>query len=192
MTGKEAIIAKIMADAQRKANSTLEEGSKKALEIISVAHNDAKIYKDKHMAESYVERDEIVKRKITVANLEVKKSLLKVKKTMIDKAFDEALVEIKKEKDAYLALIERMLSFAEDGDVVTIAESDKNVVKKTWVTERAKKLGKIITVNKEYGNFAGGIILSGSGSDKNLTLEVELDSVRDIYEPQIAELIFGE
>ena len=80
MTGKEAIIEKIKSDARQKANSTLEEGAKKAQEAIAIARSDAKIYKDKHMEESYVERDEIINRKITVANLEVKKILLQAKK----------------------------------------------------------------------------------------------------------------
>lgn len=192
MTGKEAIIAKIISDAQRKANSTLEEGNRRALEIISVAQNDARIYKDKNMAESYAERDEIVRRKITVANLEVKKNILMVKKTILDKAFDEALVEIKKDKVGYLGLISRMLKFAEDGEVVTIAESDKEVVTKEWVVATAVSYGKKVSVNDTYGSFCGGIIISGGGSDKNLTLEVELSTVRDEYEPQIADVLFGE
>lgn len=192
MTGKEAIIAKIISDAQRKANSTLEEGNKRALEIISVAQNDARIYKDKNMAESYAERDEIVRRKITVANLEVKKNILMVKKTILDKAFDEALVEIKKDKVGYLGLISRMLKFAEDGEVVTIAESDKEVVTKEWVVTTAGSYCKKVSVNDTYGSFCGGIIISGGGSDKNLTLEVELSTVRDEYEPQIADVLFGE
>lgn len=192
MTGKEAIIAKIISDAQRKANSTLEEGNKRALEIISVAQNDARIYKDKNMAESYAERDEIVRRKITVANLEVKKNILMVKKTILDKAFDEALVEIKKDKVGYLGLISRMLKFAEDGEVVTIAESDKEVVTKEWVIATVGSYGKKVSVNDTYGSFCGGIIISGGGSDKNLTLEVELSTVRDEYEPQIADVLFGE
>lgn len=192
MTGKEAIIDKIRADARQKANSTLEEGTKKAQEAISIAYNDAKIYKEKNMAESYAERDEIVRRKITVANLEVKKLLLQAKKQVIDKAFSEAISAVKEDKEGYKALIKRMLSFAEDGDEVIVSESDKESITPDFIAKCAKEYGKKITFSPTYGTFAGGIILSGKGSDKNLTLEVELTNIRSEYEPAIADILFGE
>lgn len=192
MSGKDAIIEKIRADARQKANSTLEEGNRKAQEAISIAYNDAKIYKEKNMAESYAERDEIVRRKITVANLEVKKLLLQAKKEIIDRAFEEAIQAVKADKKGYEALIKRMLSFAEDGDEVIVSEKDKDLVTEAFVAKCAKEYGKNITLGKTYGDFAGGIVLTGKGSDKNLTLEVELNTVRSEYEPAIAELLFGE
>ena len=192
MSGKDAIIEKIRADARQKANSTLEEGNRKAQEAISIAYNDVKIYKEKNMAESYAERDEIVRRKITVANLEVKKLLLQAKKEIIDRAFEEALQAVKADKKGYEALIKRMLSFAEDGDEAVISESDKDVITAAFIASCAKEYGKKVTLSPTYGNFAGGIMLTGKGSDKNLTLEVELNAVRGEYEPAIAELLFGE
>jgi V/A-type H+-transporting ATPase subunit E len=192
MSGKDVIIDRIVTEAQLKANSTLEEGNKKAQEAIETAQNDARIYKEKYMAESYVERDEIVKRRITVANLEVKKMLLAAKKQVIDNAFDEAAKAVKADKEAYKELIARMLGSAEDGDSVTVAESDKSVFTKKWIIEKAAEYGKKVTVNEKYGNFIGGIMLDGEKSDKNLTLEVELAAVRDGYEPQIADILFGD
>ncbi len=192
MTGKEAIIDKIRQDAIQKANSTLEEGSKRAQEAISIAYNDAKIYKEKNMAESYAERDEIVRRKITVANLEVKKMMLQAKKQVIDRAFDEAVALIKADKKGYLALIGRMLKFAEDGDEVVISETDKDTVSKDFVVKEGAKYGKKVTASKTYGAFCGGIILRSENADKNLTLEEELSGVRREHEPAIAEVLFGE
>ena len=144
------------------------------------------------MAESYAERDEIVRRKITVANLEVKKLLLQAKKEIIDKAFAEALDAVKADEKGYLALIKRMLSFAEDGDEVVIAESDKDLVTPAFVQQCAKEYGKKFSLSSAYGNFVGGVVLSSKGSDKNLTLEVELASVRSECEPALADILFGE
>ena len=121
MTGKEAIIEKIRADARQKVNSTLEEGARKAQEAIALARADVKIYKDRNMSESYAERDEIINRRITVANLDVKKLILKAKVTAIDKAFEEATKEIKADKSRYLELIKRMIKFADDGDISAYA-----------------------------------------------------------------------
>ena len=192
MTGKEAIIEKIRADARQKVNSTLAEGARKAQEAIALARAGVKIYKDRNMSESYAERDEIINRRITVANLDVKKLILKAKVTAIDKAFEEATKEIKADKSRYLELIKRMIKFADDGDTVIISESDKDVITGQFIDECAKNYGKKISLSREYGAFIGGIMLSGDNSDKNLTLEAELSELRGKYESQIAEMLFGE
>lgn len=192
MSGKESIIEKIREDARIKANSTLEEGSKRAQEAINVARNDANIYKEKNMAESYAEREEIISRKITVAHLDVKKTILQAKKEIIDKAFEEAVKLIKSDEKGYLSLIERMLGFAEDGDEIVISEEDKKTVKKKFITDTASGYGKKVSVRSGYGSFCGGIMICGKGSDKNLTLEAELSAIRSEYEPEIAGVLFGE
>ena len=190
MSGKEAIIEAILSDARAKANSTLEEAGKRGDEIMSVAENDARIYREKNMAESYAEREEIVRRRITVGNLEVKKTILATKQEVISEAFSLAISAIKSDAKEYLALLNGMLNAAEDDDVVTFAESDKGLVGEKWLKGKSDELGKKLKFGG-YGDFAGGIILSGKGSDKNLSLEVEIASVKERYEPEIAAILFG-
>lgn len=191
MTGKEAIIEKIITDARLIANSTLEEAGKRGSEIIDVARNDAKLYRDKNMAESYAEREEIIRRKITVANLEVKKIILHAKQKIMAEAFKEALIKIKEDAKAYLALLDGMLKNASDGDTVILSERDKNLVNAKWLAGKAADRG-IKLVFGGYGEFEGGMIIAGEGSDKNLTLEVEIKAVREKYEPEIAGILFGD
>lgn len=191
MTGKTAIIEKILSDARSIANSTLEEASARGTEILNVAKNDARIYRERNMTESYAEREEIIRRRITVANLEVKKSILQTKQGIMSRAFEQAERAIKEDVKGYLKLLENMLSRASDGDTVIFAESDKSLVGAKWLSAKAEDLGVKLKFGG-YGDFSGGMILSGDGSDKNLTLEVELKSVREEFEPQIAELLFGD
>ncbi len=191
MTGKEAIVEKILADARSIANSTLEEAGKRGSEIIGVAQSDAKIYREKNMAESYLEREEIIRRKMTVGNLEVKKLLLSTRQELMAQAFDGALKAIKADVKGYLKLLDGMLDSAEDGDTVILSEQDKDLVGKKWLDGKAAEK-KIKIEFGGYGNFAGGMIIAGDGSDKNLSLEVELKTVREEYEPEIAGLLFGD
>lgn len=188
--GKESIIEAILSDARAKANSTLEEAGKRGDEIVSVAENDARIYREKNMAESYAEREEIVRRRITVGNLEVKKTILATKQAILSEAFDKAIEAIKSDDKAYMALLIGMLACAEDGDVVTFSKKDENLVGEKWLKAKADELKKKFVFGG-YGDFAGGLILSGKGSDKNLSLEVELSAVKEQYEPEIAEILFG-
>lgn len=191
MTGKEAIIEKILSDARLIANSTLEEAGNRGSEIIGVANNDVRLYREKNMAESYAEREEIIRRRITVANLEVKKLLLQTKQTVMAQAFAEALRLIKEDTRAYLGLLTRMLSCAEDGDTVTLAECDRNLVDAKWLSSKASDMG-VKLIFGGYAPFEGGMLIFGKGSDKNLTLEVELKAAREAFEPEIAGILFGD
>lgn len=192
MKGKEAIINKIIKDAQRIANSTLEEGGQKAQQIIATAENDTRLYRAKNRQESTKERDDILRRRITVANLEVKKLLLAAKQEIIGKAFAESVEALCADTAGYKKLLECMFSYAEDGDILTVAKCDKDILTKDFAEKLAKKNGIALTLNKQYGEFSGGIILSGKGADKNLTLEVELASLRDEIEPEVAAMLFGD
>lgn len=192
MTGKEAIIDKIIKDARKIANNTSEEGVQKAQEIIAKAENDSKIYRKKNREEITIEREDIIRKKITVANLEVKKLVLATKQDIIAKAFEQSKEAIRNDKENYKKMLVSMLEYAEDGDILTISEKDKTILTKKLVKEIADKKGIKISYNDNYGNFSGGIILSNKFSDKNFTLEVELNSIRDEIEPQIAQMMFGE
>lgn len=190
--GKDAIIRKIKEDAIIKANSTLEEGAARAKTTIDNAVRDADVYKRDNMAESYVERDEIIKRRTTVASLEVKKLVLQAKKQVVDKAFDEAAKLIKSDEKAYKNLIERMLSFVEDGDEIVLSEFDGKLVSDEFVEKTVNKLGKKATISEKRGSFKGGIKLVGKNTDKNLTLEAELAEFKREEESVVAQILFGE
>lgn len=192
MKGKEEIINKIIRDAQKIATSTLEEGVAKAQEIINVAENDAKIYRAKNRTESQQERDDILRRRITVANLEVKKLMLAAKQQLIGKAFDESVDAIRADKKGYAEMLKGMLGYASDGDILTISKNDKDIFTKKFIDEAVAAKGVKVTLNSQLGNFKGGIILSNASSDKNFTLEVELSSLRDEIEPEIARMLFGD
>ncbi len=192
MSGKDAIIEKIRSDAQDVMTGLSEDANKKGMEIIHVAQNDAKIYAEKQMTESYAERDEIIRRRITVANLEVKKIILAAKQKVIKDAFEKAADAIRADKKRYEKMLAGMVQCADDGDVITFSEKDKGLVTDAWFASVIKKMDKKPKKSDTYGDFSGGILIAGKGSDKNFTLEVELSGVREDYEPQIAKLLFGE
>ena len=192
MKGKQAIIDKIISDARQIAKSTHEEGVQKAQEIIDAAENDARIYRAKNREESEKEREDIIRRRITAANLEVKKILLKAKQEIISKAFSQSVEEIRKDKKAYKNMLLGMLEHASNGDTLIISKNDKDILTPQDVKYFCQKRKIDISIDTNYGDFLGGLILCGKGWDKNFTLEVELNSLRDELEPQIAQMLFGD
>lgn len=193
MDGKDAIIGKILDDAYRDAEATIAEAKEQAKAILERAENDAKVYAEKQNALISKEREDLLKRRKTVSELEGKKLFLKAKQEILDACFKRALALIRglSEKE-YLKLIEGMLKEAADGDVVTAAACDKAVVTKEFIDAYAKKRKIKLVLSDEYGGFSGGIILSSIDVDKNLTLEVEIASLRAETEPEISKLLFKE
>lgn len=189
---KEAIINKIISDAEIKAAAMVSEARAKAESTI----NETKSLCDLYRAESKKETDKLVldidSRAQTVAELDSKKMLLGAKAQIIDKVFERVLDKIRElDKDTYLKLLLGMLENAEDGDVITVSKREKGILTEKAVENFAKGKGIKLTLNKEPGDFDGGMILTSRGVDKNLTFDVEVSLLREEIEMQIAKELFG-
>lgn len=191
MAGKDLIIEKIISDAQLIAKSTIDEGNNKANEIIKEANDYADLYKHDYVKNSALERDEIIRRRITVANLEVKKINLSAKKQVILKAFDEAIKEVKKDVNGYKQLLTALLKEAKSGDKIQISKNDKDIIEPKWIIETAKSKYKVnVEVMDTFGDFDGGFMIIGTKSDKNVTLDLIIGELKEKYESTIADMLF--
>lgn len=188
---KEAIVQKILSEAEIRANSFIEEQTDKADEIIADAAEQCKnyYYNFKHETEKAVE--DILTRSNTVAELDCKKLQLAAKQKILDSVFSLALEKLcALDKKAMKALLVGMLDEAEDGDTVTLGIRQKDVLKKEDVDAVAKAKGIKLTLSNQYGDY-DGMVVSGGGVDKNFTLNMEIQLLRDSLETQIAKEIFN-
>ncbi len=193
MDGQQKIIDKILSDATHDAGEMLSEALKKAEALVAAKQAEADAEYDLSVEEARKAGEEVVRRRLTVADLEVKKLLLSAKKQAVDEAFEESLKKLLAlPKEEYAALVESMIaSAADDGDVVVISENDKNVLTKAFFDKISAKIGKKLTLSDTFGNFKGGVMLLGKGVDKNLTFESELALLRDEVEPEVAKIMFS-
>lgn len=193
MDGQQKIIDKILSDATHDAGEMLSEALKKAEALVAAKQAEAVAEYDLSVEEARKAGEEVVRRRLTVADLEVKKLLLSAKKQAVDEAFEESLKKLLAlPKEEYAALVESMIaSAADDGDVVVISENDKNVLTKAVFDKISAKIGKKLTLSDTFGNFRGGVMLLGKGVDKNLTFESELALLRDEVEPEVAKIMFS-
>ena len=192
MEGKAVLIEKILSDARQEADKIVAEANDYATATLDKARAQAK---DKvSVAEKAAETAgvEYVGRRITVAGLDLKKAKLNAKIALLDDVYDKAADAVRNVPDKdYKNLIEGMLdSAAEDGDVVTISKNDAKVLTKAFFDSYSKKRGINLSLSKDLGDFKGGVVLSGGGVDKNLTLEVEIKLLREQTESEIAGLLF--
>lgn len=193
MDGQQKIIDKILSDATHDAGEMLSEALKKAEALVAAKQSEADAEYDISVEEARKAGEEVVRRRLTVADLEVKKLLLSAKKQAVDEAFEESLKKLLAlPKEEYTALVESMIaSAADDGDVVVISENDKNVLTKAFFDKISAKIGKKLTLSDTFGNFRGGVMLLGKGVDKNLTFESEIALLRDEVEPEVAKIMFS-
>lgn len=193
MDGQQKIIDKILSDAKHDAGEMLSEALKKAEALVAAKQAEADAEYDLSVEEARKAGEEVVRRRLTVADLEVKKLLLSAKKQAVDEVFEESLKKLLAlPKEEYAALVGSMIaSAADDGDVVVISENDKNVLTKAVFDKISAKIGKKLTLSDTFGNFKGGVMLLGKGVDKNLTFESELALLRDEVEPEVAKIMFS-
>lgn len=189
---KEAIIDKILSDANLKGDAIIGEANEKADEIISLAAKQCKDYLYKSKTEIDRLTLEIDERSRSVAELDARKLLLAAKTQVLDSVYAKTLEKLRNlDKEQYSALIFAMLENAKDGDVVTVSEREKDIVTKESLADFAKKKGISLTLADKFGDFDGGVIISENGVDNNFTLEVEVALLREQTETKIAKEIFG-
>lgn len=189
---KEAIIDKILSDANLKGDAIIGEANGKADEIISLAAKQCKDY----LYQSKTEIDrltlEIDERSRSVAELDARKLLLAAKTQVLDDVYAKTLEKLRNlDKEQYGALIFAMLENAKDGDVVIVSEREKDIVTKQSLADFAKKKGIKLTLADKFGDFDGGVIISENGVGNNFTLDVEVSILREQTETKIAKEIFG-
>ncbi len=190
---KESIIEKILADADLQAKATIEEAEKQAAEIIQAAQFDCDNYMAKFTAEKNKMVAETASRAETVASIDAKKIILKAKSDLIDDIYNKALSKARAlSKETCKKVILGMLDRAEDGDKVVVSKREQEIGVKMLVDSVAKKRNISLVLDKDPGDFDGGIILSSNGIDKNLTFEVEFDMIRSETESDIAKELFGK
>lgn len=192
MNNKDAIIKKITDDAEIAAQCNISEAEETASQIIARAKKEIEKFEDENAGKAVSLYNDALSRSEVVANLDCKKLLLNAKKDLINKIFDEVAEVISSDKKDYLALVESMISACcEDGDEVVICERDSKVITKKFIGDLSKKTGKKLTLSAEFGDFKGGVMLVGKNYDKNLTLDLELEGVREKIESKVVEILFG-
>lgn len=191
---KELIIEKILSDAAQKASEITDAAQERAAKLTQDAEREGEQSRLFAVADAKRLVPELLRRKLSVAELEVKKLRLKAKQDVLEQVFAKAVEAIRAlPKAQYLSYIESMLlSTAEDGDRVIAAQADKVVVTKAFIAKTAEKKGIRLDLSPDYGSFAGGIMLECRNCTKNMTLELELASLREEREAKIARMIFED
>ena len=191
MKGNQAIIQKIIQDAEQLASATIQEAQQHAQEKMDKLQEYQKRMGEKAEAQRKAAQQESIRRRKSVAQLDVRKFQLNAKKELIRQTFEAAQKSMYEDTDAYLAWTESMLEkYGQEGDTICICEADRQRITPEFVQKVAKKCGKNWTLSEENGDFQGGMILRSKGVDKNLTFQTLFRLLQEEIEPEVARVLF--
>lgn len=190
MEGKEAIVGRILSDAQQKAETRKAEAAARAENARDEARRKAEALLTSGRAQLMRDAEETVSRRETVAGLDVRKRLLAAKREAIEAVFTRALEKTRAfGKGRYLAVLDALLeAYAEDGDAVQLS-------KYAPVDGRDLAASKVFLVKKLVfrdadGDFEGGLRLYNAVSERDLSFRAILEARRFELEREIVQALF--
>lgn len=188
---KEAILERIISDAQSAADATVAEAEGRAAEIIAEA--EARAARDRQGTSAIIaERSKaIADGKAAAARLDAAKVMLAAKRGVIDAVYARALEKLKAlpQKDAVRLAEGLLLSYAEDGDELVFAT---NFAYKAQVLKLAVVAEKNLKNSGKTADIDGGFILIGKNSDKDLSYGALLALDREERQAEIAAKLFSD
>lgn len=185
-------------------NAILEEAAKRAQAFQTDAEKEIETIKEAGQAEreAFLAEEsetaeaiyrEQVRRHVANAGLDAKKILLGKKKETLDEIYRLAMEEIQKlPKERYLAVMKGLLAEAENGDVAVVNAADAKKLTPEWWQVTVKELGIDVKLSETSAEIAGGVLLKGGQTDKNLSLESEMALFREETEMDLAKRLFGD
>ena len=191
MQGKEAIIAKIISDAENKAGETIHDAEVYAVSVKEQAEDWSKNYSKEQEKLLKNETSDIVERRKIVAELDVRKTILKAKQKILDDVYANAERKLCKiDKNAYLKMIlEKIEEFADIGDEIVLSKD--GVLNEKDLEGSAVFKSKKLSIAKIQGKFIGGVMLIGKTSDKDLTFHEIISAEKEKTAHELAKKLFG-
>lgn len=196
----EKIKEKIISDAQRKVEEILKEVDELARSILDEAETEGNRRKKEIVSRALQRAEEEKKRIGAVTRLESRNSLLREKRKLVDRVFDEAMEKFARlPDDEYVDFCKKLLLKATTsgkGELILSARDQERIGER--LVEEIKRalcqMGKDgrIELSDETRKIRGGFYLREEGSEVNATLEVFIDYNREKLEREVITLLSGE
>ncbi len=190
MNEKDAIIQKIISDAQDRADHITSAASKKAQAVWATAQTESEHALLDCERECDAAEAELIDRKKTLARLEGRKITLEAKQNVVSSAFNRALELLcRTDKENYLKYVaERAQKYAQNGDCLILSKNAPIAKEDVERLDVARE--KNLKVYKN-GDFKGGVIISGKISDCDFTFEAAVKAYADEHSGEVAREIFS-
>ncbi len=189
MSGLDKIIAEIQNDANKAAQLQLEEAQKLADSVIKeteelIAKNKAECEKS-----ALANKEDILERAKSAAELESRKILLKTKQELIESTIKEAMEKLSTlPVDEYCDVLLKLVKKYEGGEKAVMALSKNDIDR--MPKDFASKLPSNISIGKDPADIQNGFLLILEGIDINCSFEALFNDKLEELQDKVASILF--
>lgn len=189
----EKITSKILDDAKDQAEASLNEARLRAESIVNDAREKAKELEMSLTSSGEIERDKLMGRRKSVAEIDGRKIVLAEKRKLIDKAFEEAAdIIASMDKEEYTGLLfEKIIQGEAKGCELVLNQEDRDSIGEILVSKVNKELGEgSLKLSEEVRNIKGGFLLKRGRIYINSSIENMISDVKEELITEVAEKLF--
>lgn len=187
------IVDKILEDAASKREALVKEASLRADEISRAAQKDAAELRKKILDEATSRAELDMERTYIAKNLDIRKDILKKKRELMDRAFNEAFESLFKLADGkYLNILERMVlaNVPRKDCEIQFSRNDSARIKSDFINSLNSK-----GFNLKLGSFFDrkdlGFVIKTGRVIMDFTFSKGLGALKDKVQFEVAKILFG-
>lgn len=193
MNGLEAILKRIMSDAEDRIRDIAEQTDARCSELLATAEREAAKIINDAKTKADEQAQVLLRRSVSLSALEARKMILSSRQTLIDEVIIQAAERLAAlSDDDKTALYSRLLSEnAEGSESVVFAGKDAANANRILSSVNKTQNWKL-TLDPAAGAFSGGMILRQDLIETNLTFDMLIRSLRPELVGLAAKVLFSE
>ncbi len=183
------ILDAISAQSLAETDKIMESSRQEAEELQKLYEKEALKARDNILSKANAEADGIRQRNLSQAGIESRNLLLSARRETIEKVFAKAAERLASMPDTEKkALYEKLISRYSSSDEVIVQLNSHD---KDKLGRKIKPDGVKITIDKENGDFSGGLIIKEKTTETNCTFDVMVENAKKEMVSEVAAMLFS-
>lgn len=183
------ILDAISAQSLAETDKIMESSRQEAGELQKLYEKEALKARDNILSKANAEADGIRQRNLSQAGIESRNLLLSARREAIEKVFAKAAERLASMPDTdKKALYEKLISRYSGSDEVIVQLNSND---KDKLGRKIKPDGVKITIDKENGDFSGGLIIKEKTTETNCTFDVMVENAKKEMVSEVAAMLFS-
>ncbi len=183
------ILDAISAQSLAETDKIMESSRQEAEELQKLYEKEALKARENILLKANAEADGIRQRNLSQAGIESRNLLLSARREAIEKVFEKAAERLASMPDTEKkALYEKLISRYSSSDEVIVQLNSND---KDKLGRKIKPDGVKITIDKENGDFSGGLIIKEKTTETNCTFDVMVENAKKEMVSEVAAMLFS-
>ena len=183
------ILDAISAQSLAETDKIMESSRQEAEELQKLYEKEALKARDNILSKANAEADGIRQRNLSQAGIESRNLLLSARREAIEKVFAKAAERLASMPDTEKkALYEKLISRYSGSDEVIVQLNSND---KDKLGRKIKPDGVKMTIDKENGDFSGGLIIKEKTTETNCTFDVMVENAKKEMVSEVAAMLFS-